>query len=215
MDQAVSIEFIVDSIPASRSDELLRSWGYDLVAEYVQILREAHLDAAPPPLELATGSGRMSAVLTRLGFNVVTGDISNEKHADVLGRITPAFSDRVDHLILNMKMLPFPGGRFKNIVCLDTLHELEEPHVCVSELIRAHDPGGTIILGDFNELGFDVMQRLHRAVYGNDHHQGFLKMAELRPLLQESYSVIREVVTPLNISYIAAHKKKKTPAECA
>jgi ubiquinone/menaquinone biosynthesis C-methylase UbiE len=207
MDQPVSIEFIVDSIPPSTSDELLRSWGYDLVTEYVQILREAHLDATTPLLELATGSGRMSAVLTRLGFNVVTGDISHEKHADVLGRITPAFSDRVDHLVLNMKMLPFPGGRFKNVVCLDTLHELQEPDVCVSELIRVHDPGGTIILGDFNDLGFDVMQRLHQAVYRNDHPRGFLKMAELRLLLQESYDVIHETVTPLNISYTAAHKK--------
>jgi ubiquinone/menaquinone biosynthesis C-methylase UbiE len=210
MDQPVSIEFIVDSIPASRSDELLRSWGYDLVAEYVQILQEANLDATPLILDLATGSGRMSAVLTRLGFSVVTGDISDEKHASVLDRVTPAFSDRVEHLIFNMKMLPFPSDHFKNIVCLNTLHELDEPRVCVSELIRVHDPRGTLVLGDFNELGFEVMQRLHRAVYGNDHPQGFLKMAELRSVLQESYDVIHDVVTPLNISYIAAHKK--TPA---
>jgi ubiquinone/menaquinone biosynthesis C-methylase UbiE len=208
MDQPVSIEFIVDSIPASKSDEQLRSWGYDLIAEYVQILREAHLDATSPLLELATGSGRMSAVLTRLGFEVVTGDISAAKSADALARITPAFSDRVSRLTLNMKTLPFSEDHFRNILCLDTLHELEEPHACVSELIRVHDPSGTIVIGDFNELGFEVMQRLHRAVYGNDHTQGFLKMVDLRPLLQETYDVIQEVVTPLNISYIAAHKKR-------
>ncbi len=208
MDQPVSIEFIVDSIPASKSDELLRSWGYDLIAEYVQIVQESHVDPASPLLELATGSGRMAAVLSRLGFAVVTGDISLEKYADALGRLTAAFSDRANHLLLNMKLLPFPDGGVRNIVCLDTIHELEEPDLCLSELIRVHDPDGTIVIGDFNELGFEVMQRLHRAVYRNDHARGFLKMADLAPLLQKSYDVMHEVVTPLNISYIAAHKKR-------
>jgi ubiquinone/menaquinone biosynthesis C-methylase UbiE len=209
MDQPVSIEFIVDSIPPSKSDEVLRRWGYDLIAEYVQILQEAHFDCASPLLELATGSGRMAAVLSRLGFVVVTGDISHEKHADALGRLTEAFSDRANHLLLNMQSLPVPDGGIRNIVCLDTVHELEKPDLCLSELIRVHDPEGTIVLGDFNELGFEVMQRLHRTVYGNDHPRGFLKMAEMKSILQKSYDVIHEVVTPLNISYIATHKSSE------
>ena len=207
MDQPVSIDFIIDSIPPSKSDEVLRSWGYDLITEYVQIIQDAHLDRASPLLELATGSGRMAAVLSRLGFGIVTGDISLQKHADALGRLTEAFSDRANHLLLNMKSLPFPDGGIRNIICLDTVHELEEPGLCVSELIRVHDPEGTLVLGDFNERGFEVMQRLHRAVYGNDHPKGFLKMAETKSILQKSYDVIRDVVTPLNITYIGTHKK--------
>ena len=66
----------------------------------------------------------------------------------------------------------------------------------------------TLVVGDFSETGFTTFHRLHRAVYGNDHTEGFLKMADARSLLANAYHVIREVVTPLNITYIASRNRR-------
>jgi len=202
MNHKISIEQIRDPIPASPSDDLLRLWGYDLVSEYVQILHTARLDTEQPVLELATGTGRMAALLTRLGFRVLTGDLTDEEHARANARVTPAYADKVQHLRLDMRNLPFGDQSVSTIVCLNTLHELDDPRTCLSELIRIHDPGGTLVIGDFSEIGFAVMQRLHRAVHGDDHRSGCLRITEAKPLLAEVFPVIREVVTPLNISYI-------------
>lgn len=51
------------------------------------------------------------------------------------------------------------------------------------------------------------MQRLHKAAYLIDHSSGFLKIADARTILDNAYPVIREVVTPPNISYIASRKQ--------
>ncbi len=208
MDRLVPIHLIVRSIPPSIGDDLLHTWGYDLVAEYIQIIWEAELPPAESVLELATGSGRMSAVLTRLGFSVITGDLSNEEYGRTLERVTPAHSDKLQYLLLDMEKLPFRDHSVRSIVCLNTLHELQNPRTCLSEMIRVHARDGTLVVGDFSETGFTTFHRLHRAVYGNDHTEGFLKMADARSLLANAYHVIREVVTPLNITYIASRNRR-------
>ena len=67
------------NIPPSATDTLLRSLGYSLIDEYLRVIQEASLSSGSNVLELATGSGRMTAVLTRLEYSVLTGDESDER----------------------------------------------------------------------------------------------------------------------------------------
>jgi ubiquinone/menaquinone biosynthesis C-methylase UbiE len=198
---------LLNSIPPSASDIRLRSWGYSLIDEYARIIQEASLPSGGDVLELATGSGRMSAVLTRLGYRVLTGDESDEKQSQVWQRVTPEFAALVELSLLNMECLPFRDASIDTIVCVNTLHELLHPLKCLSELLRIHIPAGTLILGDFSETGFDIMQRLHQATDRSNHPRGTLRITDVEPIIKRTYSDVRTVVTPLNIIYIASCKK--------
>jgi ubiquinone/menaquinone biosynthesis C-methylase UbiE len=195
------------TIPSSPSDELLGSWGYDLVKEYVHVVSEAAIQHGSEILELATGTGRMTAVLTRLGFRVRSGDITNEKNDQVWQRVLPKFASNVNLMLLDMKQLPFKTGSVRTITCMNTLHELESPKECVEEILRVHDRSGVLILGDFNDTGFETMQNLHRTLHGNDHPRGMMKIPECESLLRNRYSNVKIVLTPLNISFIASDRK--------
>ena len=196
-----------DSIPPSAADTLLRSWGYSLIDEYLRVIQEASLPSGSDVLELATGSGRMTAVLTRLGYRVRTGDRSDERQSQAWQRVTPEYAALVEMSLLDMEFMPFHDASIDTIVCVNTLHELLHPRKCVSELLRIHGHAGTLILGDFNETGFDVMQRLHQATDRSNHPRGTLGIKDVEPIIKRTYSEVRTFVTPLNIIYIASCKK--------
>lgn len=198
---------IIATIPPSQSDELLRTWGYDLVGEYAHVVGEAGLVPGSEVLELATGTGRMTAVLTRLGLRVRSGDVSDEREEQVWQRVLPEFAANVELMLLDMQALPFKSGSVRTITCMNTLHELANPAECLEEILRVHDRSGVLILGDFNATGFETMQLLHRTLHGNDHPRGLMKISEAESHIRNHYSDVKVVLTPLNISLIARGKK--------
>ncbi|MBF8295988.1 MAG: class SAM-dependent methyltransferase [Bacteroidetes bacterium] len=199
-------------IPSTPSDDLLQSWGYDLREEYCQIAQGAALHPGAHVLEVASGTGRMTALLTRLGCSVTTGDVTQEKAEQLWQRVTPAYAHQVRLMLFDLRGLPFKTGSVGTVVCLNTLHELAEPRRSLEELLRVHDRSGTLVIGDFNETGFETMQKLHQAIYGNDHPLGSMKISEVEPILRRHYVDVKVVLTPLNISFIASGKASETSA---
>jgi ubiquinone/menaquinone biosynthesis C-methylase UbiE len=149
----------------------------------------------------------MTAVLTRLGFTITTGDVTQEKAEQLWQRVTAAYAHQVRLMLLDLSALPFKTGSVGTVVCLNTLHELAEPRRSLEELLRVHDRSGTLIMGDFNESGFETMQKLHQAIYGNDHPRRLMKICETEPLLRTRYKDVKTVQTPLNITFIASGTK--------
>lgn len=195
---------IAASIPPSPSDELLHTWGYDLAAEYVHVVGEAGIKPGSRVLELATGTGRMTAVLTRFGYRVLGGDASDEKSEQVWRRVQPQYSQSVELMSLDMRALPFKSSSVSFITCMNTLHELEDPGLCLREMIRVHDRSGIFIVGDFNETGFDAMQRLHQQIYRDKHPRGFMDIAQAGEELRSQYRNVKTIHTSLNITFIAS-----------
>jgi ubiquinone/menaquinone biosynthesis C-methylase UbiE len=203
------ISKLITSISLTDSDKLLQGWGYNLAAEYYEILSHATLDTHQPILELATGTGRMSAVLTRLGYDVITGDVSTEDRKQAELRIAKEHLHKVKLLTIDMESLPFDDGSFSSVISMNTFHHLEHPEVCLRELIRVHSGKNSLIIGDFNETGFAELQKVHQILYGKDHTRGNLSMDKLKPLLETQYHEVKEIHTPLNVTLIASEKKKK------
>lgn len=195
---------VLSTIPPSESDRLLRSWGYDLTAEYEEVIQSIAFPPQSLILELATGTGRMTSVLTRLGFRVVTGDLGLQQRHRAEERITRQYLPVVQFLQLNMEELPFADQSIPYLVCMNTIHELANPRKALSELLRVPDPRGVLILGDFNETGFEVMERLHQVVYAGHHSLGTMSMKEIEPVLQSRYRYVRSIETPLNTSFVAS-----------
>lgn len=205
-DNLLEIDSLHKNITPSQSDRLLREWGFDLVREYFLIAQ--HLPSSNAPvIELATGTGRMSAVLSCLFPNVITGDISLQDLPRTRERIPRQYLDRVQFLQLDMEHLPFKNHSVRSVVCINTFHEIKQPHGCLQELLRIVHPNGTLIAGDFNSTGFEMMQKIHETVYHNNHDEGSFSLQEIELHLSEAFNTIQTVMTPLNTSFVATNKR--------
>lgn len=200
------ISSFLEYIPPSQSDILLREWGFDLLREYFLIAHQ--LPATKNPvLELATGTGRMCAVLSCLFPSIITGDHSLRDLPRVKERVPHQFLHRIKFLQLDMEHLPFQTGLIHTNVCMNTLHETEHPITCLQELIRVTSCEGSLIAGDFNRTGFDIMQKIHESVYHNNHDEGTIRSSEIHEILYEAFTIVRIISTPLNTTYMASVKR--------
>lgn len=194
-------------IPKSQSDLLLNHWGYDVMEEYTEMISEAKFPEGCRVLDVATGTGRALSILVRLGYSVVTGDISFEGKHDADKRVTPMYFHRVQYVKLDLERAPFANDSVDYIVCMNTLHELENPNACLDEIFRIHSPGGTLLIADFNAEGMDIMDKLHIVKYGERHPKGKSSLMELECRLKERYTSIREFHTRMNRGFIVTGKK--------
>ncbi|MFH1195840.1 MAG: class I SAM-dependent methyltransferase [bacterium] len=196
-----------NSIPKSESDLLLSKWGYDLMDEYYQLIAAAEFKRGSLILDLATGTGRALSILSRMEHLVFTGDYNYDFKAEVERRVTGEYANQVTYIILNLEKIPFPDNSFENIVCIDTLHELENPFLCLGEIIRIHAPAGKLLIADFNNFGFDVMDKLHFVRYGRVHPKGKILLQELKNIIVGNYYNAVEIDTKLNKGFIARDKR--------
>ncbi len=176
--------------------------GYDLVGELREILGGSELRHGPPVLELATGTGRAVAVLTRLGHRVLTGDLTLDGLAPARERIGAAYLSAVRFLRLRMEDLPFGDGSVTSLVSCTTIHELAQPVPCLEEMVRVLAPGGVLLIADFNEAGFAALEHVHRTLGRSEHSRGALPMKDASALLSRRLRV-REVRTPLLFACVA------------
>ncbi|MFZ4619316.1 MAG: class I SAM-dependent methyltransferase [Bacteroidota bacterium] len=202
----MDIERLLSEIEPSQSDRILHQLGFDLVREYFLIAEHLPMSEGPV-LELATGTGRMSAVLASLHPSVITGDISLTDMPRAFARIPAQYRNRVQFQLLDMVKLPFRNDSVKSLVCMNTLHETEHPESCLEEMIRIVDPSGVFIVGDFSRKGFDTMQTIQRTVYHNDHSEGSISTEAIKKILQQHFDSILTFTTNLNITYIASLKR--------
>jgi len=194
------------SIPKSESDLLLNEWGYDLLEEYFVLINEADFPSNNFIFDVATGTGRAVSILSRMKSNVITGDFSFDLKLESERRISNEHLGKVSFIKLNLEHLPFQNNFVENIVCMNTLHELDNPFLCLNEIIRIHSGKGKLLIGDFNSEGYDVMDKLHTERYGKLHPRGKISSEELRTILTVNYSEIKEINTKLNRVFIASGK---------
>jgi len=198
------------SIPKSESDLLLFDWGYDLMEEYFRMISAADFTPNSLVLDIATGTGRAASTLTRMGHHVITGDYNLDSKIESERRITEAYLDKVKYIRLNLEKIPFADSTVDNIVCINTMHELNNPFLCLSEIIRVHSPKGKLLMADFNSLGFDVMDKLHTVRKGELHSRGKISSEEIKNILVDNYSAIKEINTKLNRGFIAGGNRNES-----
>lgn len=160
-------------------------------------------------LDIATGTGRAASTLTRMGYNIITGDYNFDAKIESERRITEAYLNKIKYIQLNLEKIPFPDNSIKNIVCINTLHEIENPFICLKEIIRIHMPTGKLLIGDFNSEGFAVMDKLHMVRNGKLHPRGKISSEEIRNILVEAYSNVEEINTALNCGFVVGNKRNE------
>ncbi|MCL0074185.1 class I SAM-dependent methyltransferase [Dehalococcoidia bacterium] len=88
-------------------------------------------------LDVACGSGHISASLKRNAERVIGGDISKSA---IEYAVLHYEKDGLDFLLLDAQWLPFPDGTFDVIVSLETIEHLPEYEQFLSECKRVLKP---------------------------------------------------------------------------
>lgn len=140
---------------------LYKSFGYDVDEERDFILKKAQ-PVSGRILEAGTGKGHFALSLARAGYSFVTFDISPEEQRFAKLNIAHfGFQKQVDFRIEDGEKTSFAGESFDVIFSVNVLHHLHNPYRVIDELARLTAPCGKIILADFTDKGFDVMEKIH------------------------------------------------------
>lgn len=168
---------------------LYKSFGYDVDEE-----RDFILEQAKPLygriLEAGTGKGHFSLALAKAGHSFVTFDISVEEQRFAKLNIAHfSFEKQVDFRIENGEHTSFSNGSFDVIFSVNVLHHLRNAYQVIDELIRVLSPKGKVILADFIEEGFKVMDKIH-GLEGNTHEVGQVGLLDAEAhLIKNGFSV--------------------------
>jgi 2-polyprenyl-3-methyl-5-hydroxy-6-metoxy-1,4-benzoquinol methylase len=172
--------------------KLYQSFGYDVEKERDFILAQAK-PLYGKILEAGTGKGNFALALAKAGYFFVTFDISAaEQRFAKLNIAHFGFQKQVDFRIENGEHTSFSEGSFDTIFSVNVIHHLRNPYQVLDELIRLLSQNGKLILADFTEEGFKVMDKIH-ALEGNKHEMGKIKLIDAQAYLREKFFLVRSI----------------------
>jgi ubiquinone/menaquinone biosynthesis C-methylase UbiE len=111
----------------------------------------------------------LAIALAERGLDVVTIDVdASERELARLLADEAGVSTRIAFDTGDAARLPYADGRFGCVAMLDVLHHLTECGPALREMARVTAPGGIVVIADFDEGGFELVSRVHRAE-GREH----------------------------------------------
>ena len=112
---------------------------------------------APLVLDVATGTGRLpQALLRQWDFNGrIVGLDASRRMLAIAQTKTRAHCQRVAWIREDAMTLPFRGGIFHAVTCIEALEFLPGPEQALAEMVRVLRPGGQLLLS--NRVGKDAL----------------------------------------------------------
>lgn len=116
-----------------------------------------------PVLDVGTGRGLFAVELARRGVPVVSVDVDGEQQdfARLVAR-EAGVGDLVQFVEGDAARLEYPSEHFRCVAMMDVLHHLEQPAPILREMCRVLRAGHPLIVGEFDEAGFDLVASVHR-----------------------------------------------------
>ena len=161
---------------------LYSQFGYNLEEEREFILNQAK-PITGKILEAGTGKGHFAVVLAKHGYSFTSFDISEEElHFAKLNLGYYGFDKNVDLRIENAEQTNFADETFDMIFSINTIHHFQNPYKVVDELMRLLTKDGKIILSDFTDDGFAVIDKIH-ALENKTHNRGKAFLTDVKSYL--------------------------------
>jgi ubiquinone/menaquinone biosynthesis C-methylase UbiE len=124
------------------------------------------VDAAEPlperVLDIGTGRGFTAVELASRGARVISIDKSEEMiRSAYLHALDRGVAGSIEFHLANGGDLPFEEGSFEAVTMINVLHHLENPEEVLPEIARVLMPGGRLVVSDFTEKGFSILDEIH------------------------------------------------------
>jgi 2-polyprenyl-3-methyl-5-hydroxy-6-metoxy-1,4-benzoquinol methylase len=87
------------------------------------------------------------------------------------------------------------------------LHHLSDPYQVIRELMRVMAPGGKLVLSDFTDEGFAMMERIH-AMQGGTHDAGKARIPDIQKYMTAHGLDVKRAQTQFQ-EVLIAHKAKQ------
>ena len=84
----------------------------------------------------------------------------------------------------------------------------------LEELTHALKPDGKLVIVEFNERGFEVIDQVRQAVHHKQHGQGLISAREIHAFLHSRFKQFEHHVLAINNVWVASGKRiKPSPAD--
>ena len=134
-------------------------------------------------LEIGTGRGVTALSLARLGYKLTSIDTNEEMLKTASLNLTcENLLEKVELYVMDAYKLEFESNSFKNIFMIEALHHMDNAGGLFSEVDRVLTTGGKLILADFNEKGFKILDYVH-GKEGHHHENSSLGESEAKAWL--------------------------------
>lgn len=145
----------------AKCDTFLR-FGYDRSAA-ARFVADSGAPFQSPILDVGTGRGLFAIALASLGGKVhsVDADETDKALAEHLAE-EAGVAERIVFFSGDAAHLSFPDAHFGVAAMMDVLHHLTAPEAVLGEMARLVKPGGSILLADFDEEGFALLDTINR-----------------------------------------------------
>lgn len=132
---------------AGSYDSLTQDIPYEQILDYMEALLQRHDVHPETVLDLACGTGSLSVLLAKKGYQVLAADASEDMLAMAWEKASEL--ERPPFFVCQrMEQLRLPYGVDWVVCCLDSLNYITEPEQCREALRRIHEslnPGGVLI----------------------------------------------------------------------
>jgi 2-polyprenyl-3-methyl-5-hydroxy-6-metoxy-1,4-benzoquinol methylase len=122
-----------------------------------------------PALDIGTGKGLLAIELARRGLEVVSIDVDDQERG--LARLLAeqnGLASKITFESGDAARLRYADEQFGCVAMMDVLHHLNEPSPVLREMVRVVAARGIVLIADFDEFGFEIVSRVHRAE-GREH----------------------------------------------
>ncbi len=171
MDVKLKKEFSKEELEANNRvciarQAMYKTYGYDNEKERLFIISAAW-PITGSILEAGTGKGYLTLELAKKGYEFTTYDIDPEiQRVAKMNLAYEGLVENVDFMIEGKEKLGFEDGSFDVIFCVNTLHHLEKSSAVIDEFLRVLSERGKLILSDFTEKTFKIMDVVHASEGG-------------------------------------------------
>ncbi|HAR36756.1 MAG TPA: hypothetical protein DCR87_07640 [Acidobacteria bacterium] len=183
--------------------QVYASFGYDIEGERRAII-EAALPLSGRILEAGTGKGHLAATLAKMGYQLVSFDLSEEQLRAARDNLE---NQGLLHLVElkreDGEQLNFPDASFDAIFLVNVVHHLENPLAVLSELIRVLRPGGKLVISDFSPEGLAMMAEVHRRE-GSEHQVSPFGLDQVEEFLLEKGFRVNRLSSRFQITLVAS-----------
>lgn len=133
-----------------------------LITDYNYIIRQLG-DFEEPILDIGTGMGGIAQAISSRRWHVISIDMDLNVLTEVGEQARDLnIYDNLDLVVANAENIPFPNESFETVICFNLLHHLLDYEPPLYELYRVLTNGGKLLLADFNEEGFRIVEEILR-----------------------------------------------------